>query len=487
MSEFAQHIADGIHRWLGLAIQPSQQAIAMRAMEKAAAELGWGSHPGQWALRLQDKLSEDEVRTLARHITIGETYFFREKPAMDFFRQIIIPEIIKRRKLNQTPYRIWSAACSSGEEPYTLAMLLQDHLPNFSASDATILATDINPDALKKARNGAYTAWSFRETSEQIQKRHFTREGKQWVIRPEIRQMVRFAHLNLISDIFPSPLNGTAGVDLIFCRNVLMYFDKETIQRIANQLESCLVPGGWLVTSQVELSEEYFGRFGKILHAGGFFYRRLEVNQPYVRKETAKLVTDDSIAARLPVKQTTSAVSPDLAKRSGLIKERASGQVKKTPILKDEPKKDLPAMDVAAVQHPSDRQKLREQISKLADKGQTEAALPLAKELCNESSADEKDYFLLASIQMAIGNYGEAEVSLTRALYLDPDFQEARFQLAFVEQKNGRHHEAQRQLKLLLKALDTMPSAQTVFAGMQVATLKEICKAALMSYEEIKR
>lgn len=485
MSEFAQHIADGIHRWLGLAIQPSQQAIAMRAMEKAAAELGWGSHPGQWAMRLQDKLSEDEVRTLARHITIGETYFFREKPAMDFFRQIIIPEIVKRRKSNQTPYRIWSAACSSGEEPYTLAMLLQDHLQDISASDATILATDINPDALKKARNGAYTAWSFRETSEQIQKRYFTTEGKQWVIRPEIRQMVRFAHLNLISDIFPSPLNGTAGIDLIFCRNVLMYFDKETIQRIAHQLESCLVPGGWLVTSQVELSEEYFGRFGKIIHAGGFFYRRLEV--PYVRNETAKLATDDTVAARLPLNRTAKAISPDSATRSNLIKERAAERVKKIPILKDESKNDLPAMEFAALQHPSDRQKLREQISKLADKGQTEAALPLAKELCGESSADEKDYFLLASIQMAIGNYGEAEVSLTRALYLDPDFHEARFQLAFVVQKNGRHHEAQRQLKLMLKALDAMPPAQTVFADLQVGTLKEICKAALLSYDEIKR
>lgn len=486
MSEFAQHIADGIHRWLGLAIQPSQQAIAMRAMEKAAAELGWGSHPGQWALRLQEKLSEDEVRTLARHITIGETYFFREKPAMDFFRQIIIPEIVKRRKSNQTPYRIWSAACSSGEEPYTLAMLMQDHLQDFSASDVTILATDINPDALKKARNGAYTPWSFRETSEQIQKRHFSKEGKQWVIRPEIRQMVRFAHLNLISDIFPSPLNGTAGVDLIFCRNVLMYFDKETIQRIAHQLENCLVPGGWLVISQVELSEEYFGRFGRILHAGGFFYRRLEVNQAFVRKETAKLAKDDTISTRFPVKRTTKAISPDFATRGGLIKERAAGQVKKMPILKDEPEKDLSSKEVAAVQHPSDRQKLREQISNLADKGQTVAALPLAKELCNESSADEKDYFLLASIQLASGNYGEAELSLSRALYLDPEFHEARFQLAFVEQKNGRHHEAQRQLKLLLKALDALPQAQTVFAGMEVAALKEICKAALMSYDEIK-
>ncbi len=214
------------------------------------------------------------LKVLSSHLTIGETYFFREKPAMSLFVKKIMPEIIQKAEKEKRSIKIWSAGCSSGEEPYSIAMLINEHFPKLNHSKYTIMATDISPKAINKAISGNYTEWSFRETSDNIRKKYFQNVNGMWNISPEIKRMVNFTYLNLAKDSFSSQLVGAINVDIIFCRNVLMYLSPDIIKKAAENFHNSLTDGGWFITSQVELNDEYFSLFDKVYFESGVFYKK---------------------------------------------------------------------------------------------------------------------------------------------------------------------------------------------------------------------
>ncbi len=154
----------------------------------------------------------------------------------------ILPELIRSRSVGNRRLRIWSAGCATGEEPYSIAIALRRALPVPEDWRITILATDINPHILRKASAGVYGEWSFRNAPPWLKGTWFRpkKDGKLEIL-PEIRKMVSFAYLNLAEDIFPSPVNNTNAMDLIFCRNVLMYFAAERAQEIGESLRGCLL------------------------------------------------------------------------------------------------------------------------------------------------------------------------------------------------------------------------------------------------------
>jgi chemotaxis protein methyltransferase CheR len=184
-------------------------------------------------------------------LTIGETYFFRNTPQFAALREHILPELIERRR-TMHHLRIWSAGCATGEEPYSIAMILADLLPKTEFWQVSILATDINPQFLARARDGLYGSWSFRETPEAVRERFFTPEQNRWRLQPSIRQMVTFARLNLAEPCFPAIFNGTYAQDLILCRNVTIYFDEATTHQLIERFHSTLLPGGWLLVGHAE-------------------------------------------------------------------------------------------------------------------------------------------------------------------------------------------------------------------------------------------
>ena len=139
-------------------------------------------------------------------------------------RDQILPEIIRRRRGRNQCLRIWSAGCSTGEEPYSLAILVRELLADIGDWKIHILATDINEDALAAAREGIYRNWSFREVEEHYRQQYFTPEGESSRIRPEVQSMVSFRYLNLADDRYPTAATGTDALDLILCRNVMIYF-----------------------------------------------------------------------------------------------------------------------------------------------------------------------------------------------------------------------------------------------------------------------
>lgn len=261
---------------LGLNFPANKSKDLERGMLTAAQEFGiepnlekilaWISSP---------HFGNNELKALSSALTVNETYFFREKPALNVLKNIIIPELIAQRKDTTRTIKIWSAGCSSGEEPYTLAILLREYFPQLKDWNVTILATDISPAVLQKALNGDYSEWSFRETDDYLRKKYFKHQGKHWQIIPEIKKMITFSFLNLSKNSYPSSLTNTQEMDVVFCRNVMMYFTEEVIKQVSSRFYSALLPGGWFVTSQVELNDEYFGQFARVQVENGIFYRKV--------------------------------------------------------------------------------------------------------------------------------------------------------------------------------------------------------------------
>lgn len=185
------------------------------------------------------------LEVLATSLTIGETHFFRVTPQIEALRQLILPDLIARHRADRR-LRLWSAGCSTGEEPYTLAMLLCELLPSEEDWQLELVATDLNLAALEVARLAVYGEWSFRDSPSDVRTRYFTPMSNRWQLNDRIRRMVRFAQLNLADDPLPYFSEGKR-IDLILCRNVTIYFAESATQRLYERFTEALELTGWLV------------------------------------------------------------------------------------------------------------------------------------------------------------------------------------------------------------------------------------------------
>jgi chemotaxis protein methyltransferase CheR len=202
-------------------------------------------------------------RTIVHEITVGETYFFRNQAQFEALRTHILPPLInERRKLGSKHLRLWSAGSATGEEPYSLAILLRELLPDIETWSITLLATDINEEYLEQARNGLYRPHAFRsETPSSLQERWFVAERDSYRLTSSIRSMVLFKPLNLVSDNYPTFESNTMLMDVIFCRNVTIYFEQETTRLIARRFHTALNSNGWLVVGHSEPQSDIYEGF----------------------------------------------------------------------------------------------------------------------------------------------------------------------------------------------------------------------------------
>jgi chemotaxis protein methyltransferase CheR len=189
----------------------------------------------------------DLERAVVEAMTTNETFFFRDKAPFELFRDVLLPRFLMSRA-NARRLRIWCAAASSGQEPYSLAMLLHEAAPRLSGWQVEIVATDISTEVLEKARAGLYSQFEVqRGLPIQLLLKYFTQVGDQWQICPQIRSMVGYRPLNLIKDF------GHLGAfDIVYCRNVLIYFDPPTKSDVLTRLAASLAPDGALLLGSAE-------------------------------------------------------------------------------------------------------------------------------------------------------------------------------------------------------------------------------------------
>ena len=201
---------------------------------------------------LRSPAGEEELRFLIDRISTNHTHFFREMKHFDFLRQTILPQWQARPEAGREPFRVWSAACSSGEEPYSLAIYLSEHLAPARSEAWQIEASDISTRVLDLAQRGIYEPERLKGINLEWLRRYFQKGVRDWDgyfrIREELRQRVRFHHLNLLENDYPF----ARPFPLILCRNVMIYFDRPTQEALVGHLAARLTPGGHLLVGHSE-------------------------------------------------------------------------------------------------------------------------------------------------------------------------------------------------------------------------------------------
>ena len=209
-----------------------------------------------------DAYRDREVTELYTVITTNETYFFRDEAQLESFMKVMIPEVMKTNAATKQ-IRIWSAACSTGDEPYTLALLLRDY-PPLNGWSIDILATDISENVLNIARAATYSSHSLRKVPPAMIAKYFTGKKEQQTLVPQVKDMVRFMNVNL----YDRPrLKVVRGIDIVFCRNCLIYFDDKAKAQIVSDLRDALRPKGFLMIGFSETLHDKTGHF-RAIHAG---------------------------------------------------------------------------------------------------------------------------------------------------------------------------------------------------------------------------
>lgn len=241
-----------LHRIAGIHLTDAKRDLVRVRLGKRLRALGWTSFE-EYVAHIQSAEGQAELARMVDGLTTNKTSFFREPAHFTFLREVVFPAWSEDRRA----IRIWSAGCSTGEEPYSLAMLLLESLPRIAERDVRILATDISPRVLKVARAGRYGDEEVVDVPDLLRARYFLRHenprgGSTWEVRPEVRALVRFAHLNLMDDW---PMRGP--FDAIFCRNVMIYFDHDTRQRLVQRFEGLLDEGGYLFVGHSESLSTY--------------------------------------------------------------------------------------------------------------------------------------------------------------------------------------------------------------------------------------
>ncbi len=481
-----REISARIDEILGLNFPKNRLGDLERGLLSAAKELGLVDSIDNWAILLEDRNVDPKyLDVLANHLTVGETYFFREKHTLDVFQTQIIPELMAERFGKDQRINIWSAGCCTGEEPYTLAMLLMETIPDITKWNISILATDLNPRFLKKAKEGIYSSWSFRETPKEVQSRYFQKIGTGWRIDETIRKMVDFKQVNLAEPAFSSQLNLNQNFDVIFCRNVLMYFSPELIRRVGLGFYDALRPQGWFITSPVELSDELFSEFSKLQYDKSIVYRKTTHKQ-VLHKPVSHSHKADEKSQRLDFvvkSRKTVADKPSKAKHSNPIAgvqpfELAGHLFRKGQYA------ECATLCRSELLKAGQKHNWQRLLSRsFANMGQLEESLRVCHEMLNFNRLDADTYYLMATILAEKKELAEAVKVLNQGFYIDPDHLMSHLLMAGILRRMAKNTTAAIHLEKIKKILTGM-EAQVVLdetEGLTVGRILEMVESQWIS------
>lgn len=476
-----------------------------RGLQSAAREFGATDADACAEWLLSAPLTKKQIEVLAGELTIGETYFFRDKRTFEILSEEILPEFMRSRQGAERRLRIWSAGCCTGEEPYSIAISLDRVWPDLRQWHVTILGTDVNPRSLRKAAAGVFSDWSFRESPPWLKDRYFRPVGeRRFEILPRIKEKVTFAYLNLAEDVYPSLANNTNAMDLIFCRNVLMYFAAERTKQVVHNFHRALVDNGWLLVNPTETSGEVFAHFSPVHFQGAILYRKGDQQGPaaasgmWRSSEAAVELTPGSVViGKNFVGETPEGAGETLAPLGG---NTLPTPLVQTVIAAQADQANPTAYEEAAALFE------RGDYAKAAQRLEADAATPAAKAdnwallariyanlggLAEARSWAEKAiahdklnagfHYLRAVILQEQGEVEEAISALKRARYLDPNFVLVHFGLGNLALQQQKIEEANKHFAITLDLLaacqsnDILPQSDGLAAG----RLKEMVGSAM--------
>ncbi|HTM63029.1 MAG TPA: CheR family methyltransferase [Gammaproteobacteria bacterium] len=420
-----------IHERVGILVKRDHKEM-LKVISKAC-EINHIS-PEEYLQRL--RTSEDDsdlLNDLISAITIGETYFFRDKQQVKLLNDVVLPKIIKKKiESGERVIRVWSAGCSSGEEIYTIVMLLQELLPDIDNWQCYLLASDINIDVLKKGMSGEYTEWSMRSIPETYLKRYFEKNGTIYKIDNDIRKRVRFEYINLNTDTYPSIMNGTVMQDLVICRNVLIYFDDKHIQKILERLSRCIVDDGYIMLGASDPIAMMEVGIGSVNNYPSLFMKKSKIPKPEnmeaISHESVKYKRDVSPVVTIPKKIIQTDKIDDVLNKTLQDTNKANAEIDN--LLKQEKWQEIVSyIGRYSLMYPINSKMLAIKAAALANLGKIDDAIQTCKESIKMDKMNKEVYLIYGLALSENKQNKEAEQAFRAALYIDPDYLLCRYQL----------------------------------------------------------
>jgi len=441
---------------------------------------------------------EDEFKALMNLVTINETSFFRFPQQFEALRDKVIPRILSDRPASAARrFRVWSAGCSTGEEPYTIGMTLLDSHLAAMGYVCEILGTDVSTKALERARDAIYPARALANLSQNTIQQWFEPVALGHRPAPAVRDLCEFHYHNLIKE--PYPLAFMSGWDIIFCRNVTIYFRMESTRRVVDHFFDALNPGGFLFIGHSETLTSISDRFELVEIDGVYLYRKPLPKRPLTfseavaqRKERATATTrrqpssprpEVTRAAATPRRQApparteepvgvdheVSAADELVARAHALLESAQAGEALAlaSEALSIEPA-NVDAHLVAAFAH--------------ADMGQLDAAIAQAQAVLADDPLTAGARYIMGIIHQQRGDMDAALSEFKRTVYIDRDFVLAHFAIANIHRARGETANACREYENTLRALYMKPEGQwTAFlGGFRPDLLARTCERSLL-------
>ncbi|MGE4296863.1 MAG: protein-glutamate O-methyltransferase CheR [Desulfovibrionaceae bacterium] len=272
--EFKQ-LRDFIYEQSGIYIADNRKYLLENRLANRIKELNLKSFGEYYNYLRYDVGRRQELNRLFEVVTTNETSFFRNPPQLKVFQENVLKEALdKQRARGMKSLRIWSAGCSTGEEPYTISIILHEVLKtDLSTWNIKITANDLSEAVLLSARKGAYSEYSLRTTPKDIVQRYFDQEGDTFKVKPEVKRLVSFGQINLNDR---AQLKRVERSQIVFCRNVIIYFDDEMKKRVIGAFYDNLLPGGAMLIGHSESLHNITRVFKPVHHPGAIVYKKEE-------------------------------------------------------------------------------------------------------------------------------------------------------------------------------------------------------------------
>ncbi|NTU70603.1 MAG: tetratricopeptide repeat protein [Coriobacteriia bacterium] len=504
-----ERFRDWIHHHSGIYLEESKVDSLRISLVTRATRLGFLEYDGYFQVLSTD---EDEFKELMNLVTINETSFFRFPAQFDALRDLVIPEILETKARQSHAFRVWSAGCSTGEEPYSIAMTLLDSAITSKEMRAEVTGTDVSTQALDRAKAAVYPAKALASLPQNVVQRWFEPVKGGHRPRARARDLVSFAYHNLIKE--PYPVVFASNWDLIFCRNVTIYFRPESTRRVVNNFYEALNPGGYLFIGHSETLTSISDRFEPLEVGGVFLYRKplpgpsvfapglgvhpVRTERPRtvdLPRGAAKGASAPSTRPRVPVPQRTPRTtiapvpvtadtphtpdSPDAADGGGT----EALVVEAHALLEGgDPARARSVADLALARDPRDIGALLARAHANADVGDMDAAVADATEALSINPLLASARYVLGIIRMQQDDAAGALTEFKRTLYIDPDFVLAHFNLANIHRASGAMDDACRGYENALSALRAAPHGEwTAFlGGFNPELLAKTCERSLI-------
>jgi chemotaxis protein methyltransferase CheR len=446
--DWLARLRERIGERLGLGFAAQREDDLVRALTRVAGELGLPGAAECASQLLCEPWDRQRVELLAAHLTIGETYFFRDPALFEALGESVLPALIRHGARSSPRLRLWSAGCCTGEEAYSLAIVASQVLARFPGWSAQVRATDVNPRFLEKAAAGRYGPWSFRGMPAGSFARYFLPiGGERYVVRPDIRGLVEFGWDNLVD---PPGDAARVEADVIVCRNVLMYFTPAQMRRAIRRFHDALAPGGWLVVSPSEGAAQRFPEFAPVMRGGVLLFRKKGAEDaiaPAPQGAPAPPIAAWSAPSATPSAPSSSSQAPD-APQPG-----------------------------AAAHDAGFAARARE----CADRGALDEALVWCERWLAASRLDPAAHYLHAMVLLERNQRAAARAALVRALYLDPAHVMSHVACGNLARAEGVEDEAQRHFRNALRLVEDRhadaPLADS--DGLHAGALRETLAALL--------